>query len=1328
MRRRYSGSSGRSRRSRVRGGRGAPGGGVAVVLATGVGLMRLLVLAAVWLAGLVLDARRGLFAGLGLGACRGMAEVVLARLGVAARMGLMVVACVSVVARMGLMVVAAVLLFSCGRRVETRFAVVPPAQSHVDFANVLPSRPDLSILDYVYYYNGGGVAVGDINNDGLPDLYFTGNGKGKNKLYLNKGNFVFEDITVRAGVAGSADWCTGVTMADVNGDGFLDIYVCAVANTMGFTGHNELFINNGNGTFTESSAAYGLDFSGYSTQAVFFDYDHDGDLDCFILNQSQHPNAHIVDTSARRGYDANAGERLYRNDGVDAVGHGGTIAGAGRHGGTIAGAGRGAGAGGRGAAVAQASAGGHPHFTDVTAQAGLYRSSLCYGLGVAVGDLNNDGWEDIYVGNDFHENDFYYINNGDGTFTESGAKHFRHYSRYSMGNDIADFNNDGQLDVVTADMLPGDEKTLKTYGNGEHLDTYEEKITRNGYQNQYSRNCLQRNNGDGVSFSDIGLLAGVAATDWSWSALFADLDNDGNKDLFITSGIVKRPLDLDFISFSSSIRDPAAYGSPEELRRMLDSRMPDGASHPFVFRGDGEAAFADSSEAWGVGGLKGYFNGAAYADLDNDGRLDLVINCIDAPAVILRNNGAPRHWLSVAFEGGGGGSVPGSGVGGSAASGGGGSAGSVSGGSAGFGGGNRFGIGAKAYVYAGGKMQYQQLMLTRGFESSVEPRLHFGLGDAAMADSVLIVWPRGQWQLLRQVVADRELAVREVEATPGVVRASEASPGAVREGVTGQRYVYDRWFPRRAAPLVDVSAEVDLHWRHREDSFDDFKQQYLIPHEESTRGPKLAVADVNHDGLDDLFVCGARGQAGALFLQTASGHFVAADSAVFARNANSEGVDAVFFDADGDGYPDLYVVSGGNEALDGDSSLRDHFYLNDGRGHFRECMDCVPHLLTNKSCVAAADINGDGYTDLFVGGLTSAGRFGVADQPCELLLNDGHGHFTPAPGGAVDAGSARSAGGGASAGSGVLPLQQRGIVTSAAFADLDGDGRPDLVVAGEWMGVKIFYNRNGVFREQEIAGSSGLWQTVTIADINGDGRPDILAGNWGHNTKLYAGKDGPLKLYVKDFESSGIDEQLLTYEIGGVEYPFYGKDQLELALPLLKHSKLRYDEVAGKPVKNLFGGMLDGSRRFTAEMLGSTCFINDGKGHFSPVELPWQLQLSPIFAFAALDAGQTPEGERGKTREWLAAGNFYGVQPYEGRYDAMDPTVFAWDIGARRGDDQAAGQLGDKAVPKLRYAYELPAIGGEVRDAKWVTGPKGSRMLVLARNNGELVFLRAKGF
>ena len=585
-------------------------------------------------------------------------------------------------------------LSSCTSHPDTLFTSLPASATHITFQNKLEKQHAFGILYYLYYYNGGGVSIGDINNDGLPDIYFTANSKGHNKLYLNKGNFQFEDITETAQVAGSSDWCTGSTMADINGDGLLDIYVSAVRIDGKLEGVNELFINNGNNRFTESAAQCGLNFSGFATQTAFFDYDHDGDLDCYILNQSHRPNQNIVDTNNRRKFDANAGDRLYRNDGVT-------------------------------------TAGGLPHFTDVSAQAGIYQSNLGYGLGISVADLNNDGWEDIYIGNDFHENDYCYINQRNGTFKEEGRSHFGHYSRFSMGNDIADYNNDGQPDIVTVDMLPPTESLVKTYGSDENFDIYKFKIQKNGFQDQVSRNCLQRNNGYGISFSETGLQSGVSATDWSWCPLFADFDNDGNKDLFISSGIVKRQVDLDYIRFLSDLSAKINRNASDKYDDETIARMPDGSSHPFLFRGDGTSAFTDMSNSWGTGNMKGYYNGAAYADLDNDGKLDLVINALEARAVVLKNNAPAKNFVSLSFKGDGL---------------------------------NRNGIGTKAWVFTKKGMQYQQLMLTRGFESSSDTRLHFGLDSIAGIDSILVVWPNQQYQLMKNIPVNKQVVFSQKEA------------------------------------------------------------------------------------------------------------------------------------------------------------------------------------------------------------------------------------------------------------------------------------------------------------------------------------------------------------------------------------------------------------------------------------------------------------------------------------------------------------------------------------------------------------------------------------
>ena len=1087
-------------------------------------------------------------------------------------------------------ILAAAGMFSCSKKEHrnTMFASLPATQTHIDFVNKPEEHELFNILYYLYYYNGGGVATGDINNDGLPDIYFSANKKGGNKLYLNKGNFQFEDITQSAGVAGTADWSTGVTMADINGDGLLDIYVSTVSGKYNLAGHNELFINKGNNRFSEESAKYGLNTSCLTTQSVFFDYDHDGDLDCFILNQSHHPHANIKDTSNRRKYDELSGDRLYRND--------------------IATTGK---------------------FTDVSAQAGIYQSNLGYGLGIAVADMNNDGWDDIYIGNDFHENDYFYVNNGNGTFTEDGAAHFRHYSRFSMGNDIADYNNDGQPDVITVDMLPPDEKNLKSYGSDENADIYKLKLEMNGFQKQYSKNCLQRNNGGGESFSETSLLSGVAATDWSWAPLFADFDNDGKKDLFISSGIVKRPVDLDYIRFVSDLDLKKGRQMTDKYDDIAIKNMPDGSSHPYFFKNDGGIRFEDVSNDWGTGDMSGYYTGASYADLDNDGNLDVIINCINSPAIVLKNNAPIKTMMNINFKGTGA---------------------------------NTFGIGAKTWLFANGTMQYQELMLTRGFQSSCEPRVHFGLNNSKYIDSILVVWPDQKYQVLKNIPAVGHLELKQAEANG--------------------RFDYNAFFAASKPIIENISSMVADNWKHTENDFLDYNNQYLIPHQLSTRGPKMAVADVNKDGLEDVFVCGASGQPGRLMLQQSSGKFISADTSVFNSVKTSEGVDAFFFDANNDGFNDLYVVSGGNQFADGSPELSDHLFMNDGKGHFSLATTSIPSILKNKSCVSGADIDKDGDVDLFIGGLADAKKYGIA-QSSYLLINDGKGNF-------------------ASAGNNIIRMDSIGITTSGAFADINNDGWPDLIITGEWMPVIIFINEKGHFKESDIATSTGLWQSLYITDVNGDGFADILAGNWGHNNKFFAGKNGPLKLYLKDFDNNGSMEQVVAYTINGEEYTFLCKDELERSLPVLKKAYLTYSEVAGKTVQYMFYDLFAGSKELKAETLSSSCFINNGKGGFTRIDLPDELQLSPLFSFADFNAGDK--------KMFLGAGNFYGVIPYEGRYDAMLATAFSFN----------------KASGKFDVTGSIPGAQGEVRDIKWVKGKPGESMMIVSRNNDRLLYYKVK--
>jgi enediyne biosynthesis protein E4 len=1068
---------------------------------------------------------------------------------------------------------------------NSNFEVLDPSITHVSFENKLEPRDGFGILYYLYYYNGGGVGIGDVNNDGLTDIYFTANSKGHNKLYLNRGNFNFEDITIKAGVGGSSNWCTGVTMADVNGDGWLDIYVSAFCKNFGLKGHNELFINKGGNTFVESSAEYGLNFGGYTAQSAFFDYDHDGDLDCFILNESLQPNGNIVDAKKRNLFDENAGDYLLRND-VNVNGK----------------------------------------FTDVSKEAGIYQSSLGYGLGLGIADLNNDGWEDVYVGNDFHENDYYYVNQGNGKFKEEGVQHFRHYSRFSMGNDIADYNNDGELDVVTVDMLPPDEKTLKSYGSDERNEIYNFKITNNGYQHQVSRNCLQRNNGNGTSFSEVALISNVSSTDWSWTPLFVDFDNDGWKDLFITNGIVNRPVDLDYVRFVSSLAAQIDRNASTNYDATTIDKMPDGSSHPFVFQNQ-KNQFKDVSETWGTAGLKGYYNGAAYGDLDNDGNVDVVINALNSPAVVLRNTSPRKNYLGLELKG--------EGL-------------------------NTKGIGAKSFIfYAGGSMQYQQLMPTRGFQSSADYRLHFGIDSCRTIDSLLVVWPNQKFQVIKKCEINRVVTVNEREANGF--------------------FQFNKFFLAKKEFFNDVSAQKKCKWKHIENYYEDFNRQYLIPHKESTRGPKVAVADVNMDGLDDFYVCGATGTSGALMIQKTDGDFTPSDTTLFNRFKVCEDVDARFFDANGDGYLDLWVVAGGNQLPVNEISNADRLFLNDGKGNFKVELNAIPQIFFTKSCVTSADVDGDGDADVFVGVLLDQQRFGTP-QSSHLYLNDGKGKFTLAEMKQIN-------------------LTQIGMVTTAEFADLNKDGWPDLVVAGEFMPVTIYWNRKGNFEKTQLPASSGLWQTLYITDINKDGWPDILGGNWGLNSKLASGKNGPVKLYTADFDGNGAIESILCYTIDGVEYPFLPKDVLEVSLPVLKKAYLTYNEVAGKSVQYMFYDLFKGYSELQAEVLASSCFINERKEKFKRSDLPFDAQLAPIFSFN--------EFEQANQKFIVAGGNFYDVMPYEGRYDAQPVVLLTFENN------------------QVKYVHQtnLLNISGQIRDLKWVKGIQ-RRSLVVARNSDSLIFLQ----
>jgi hypothetical protein len=1079
---------------------------------------------------------------------------------------------------------------ACESRSRPLFEQLDASRTGITFVNRLRDDTAFNILNYLYYYNGGGVAVGDINNDGLPDLYFTSN-LGSNRLYLNKGNYRFEDITERAGVADSVGWKTGVTMADVNGDGYVDIYVSGVSY-LGVHGRNVLYINNHDGTFTDKTKEYGLDFEGYSTQALFFDYDGDGALDMYLLNHSVHTEHGSGSAASRAERNPRAGDRLYRNDGG--------------------------------------------HFVDVSAAAGIFGGAFGYGLGVVASDFDGDGCMDLYVANDFQEDDFLYHNNCNGTFTEIGAASMPHTSRSSMGVDAADFNNDGRPDLITADMLPEREDILKTSATVENYALYNLKLQA-GYHPQLARNALQLNRGAG-RFSDIGFLAGVAATDWSWAPLFADLDNDGRKDLFITSGIYRRPNDLDYLAY---VGQPAIQASLKNgitrANLTLIQRMPHVAVPNHVFRNEGDLRFADVTSAWGLS-QRGFSNGAVYADLNNTGALDLVVNKINEPAAIYRNrsrelNGA--HYLRVVLRGAGA---------------------------------NTEGIGAKVFVMQGANTQLVEQMPTRGFQSSVDPRLHFGLGSATHADSVKVVWPDRRVQVLTNVAADQTLTLSQNDAQ-----------GVPPSGPRPQRGMF-----------VDVTTQLGVDFRHRENESFDFNRQPLLPHVLSAEGPAIAVGDVNGDGLEDLYVGGAKWQPGALFLQQRDGTFRRSEQPALHADSLFEDVDAEFFDANGDGKLDLYVVSGGNEFAGTDDALQDRLYLNDGHGNFRRDLNALPRMAESGSCVVVGDFNGDGHPDLFVGRRAVAGAYGVSPRSY-LLENDGKGHFRDVT---MDLAPA---------------LAEPGMVTSAAWVDYDHDGHLDLIVTGEWMPVRVFHQENGHLvdrtKEAGLGGTNGWWNTITVADLNSDGRPDLVLGNLGLNSYLTASPGKPARLFVGDFAHDRTIQQILTVYKGGESYPVAGRDELLRAVPSLRPRFPSYADFGGRRIEDILPSV-DRARATVLEAydFATSIALNNGNGTFTLQPLPIEAQFSPVAAALADDF------DRDGRTDLLLAGNAFGVPPVFGRYDASYGLILHGAGGGR--------------FEAIDLAKSGLVLDGQVRHIKAVRRPNGGNLIVVARNDDRLQVLR----
>jgi hypothetical protein len=1026
------------------------------------------------------------------------------------------------------------LLFSCDRKEEplSLFTALTPEETGITFVNVNTETETDNILAYEYFYNGGGVAIGDINNDGMQDLFFTSN-QGENKLYLNKGGLVFEDVTQHAGVTGKSGWKTGAAMVDINADGLLDIYVCRSGNQHELFRSNSFYINQGDLKFRDEGDLLGLDDNSYSTQSAFLDFDRDGDLDVFILNHSrlQISNSFDISNRYKNKRVKFVGNRFFRND--------------------------------------------NGKFHDVSDSIGVYGPASNYGLGVCYADINNDGWIDMYLSNDYTEKDRLLLNEGGRFLSDQTNSMLSHISQFSMGVDIADINNDGLQDIMTVDMLPESNQRQKEFFWPDKYDVHQSMV-KSGLHHQYMRNMLHINNGDGT-FSETGQLAGVASTDWSWAPLFADFDNDGLQDLFITNGFKRNFTSNDFLRYQADLLMKAQKGEGIDKTSTILSKMPANATHNYVFRNVNGMQFSDKSDEWGFTD-ESVSNGAAYADLDNDGDLDLVVNNLDKPAGVYRNNSekSGNHFLIVKLQGSDK---------------------------------NTFGLGSRVTLYVGDTVMTRTMCPYRGFQSSVEPSLQFGVGRTSNIDSLVVVWPRGERQVLKSIIVDNVLTLRQTDA--------------VMKTQTEHSKAY------RSVTIIDT-----IPFNHVENSFIDFKVQTLLPRMYSTLGPALATGDINNDGLDDIFMGGAKDQASQIFIQERSGRYKPHIPGLFARYKQSEDVDAAFFDMDNDKDADLYVVTGGYEFDTTSVELQDRLYRNDGKGAFVEIP--LPQMISSGSCVRPGDVDGDGDLDLFVGGRIVPGRYPAAPASY-LLINDGKGNFSDETNALCPA------------------LRRVGLVTDALWTDLNGDKAHDLVVTGEWMPVLVFIQSDGKLIDKSAQYKSeatqGWWNCLRAGDFDNDGDQDLIAGNFGMNNLYKPDSLHPVRLYFADYDNNGSLDPLIEYYIKDGMYPMPTRDELTEQLPSFKK---RFPDYARYANVTMLGMLTPEDLRKSTVLRASqfrSCYFENNGGTFVVSPLPLAAQVAPVCAISVGDFNKD------NNLDVLLGGNISSMSARFGRATGLSPML-----------------------------------------------------------------------